>query len=82
MTARRLDNEHDGGGFELYLNDEQGGRRSVFLSFADLASPERMRAAFYAQLGHSIPHYGMDDHAEIVRVLLAAAGCVSLEAAR
>jgi len=69
MSRDHLGNSHDAG-VSLQLSDG----RSIVLSFSDLATPVRMRAAIYAQLGHKIPHYSDDQHADIVRVVMAAAG--------
>jgi len=70
MNHDALGNSYDDG-VRLYLGD-QG--QSIFLSYADLATPARLRAAIYAQLGHKIPHYSNDQHAVIVRAVMAAAG--------
>jgi len=62
-------NSYDNG-VALQLSDGS----ELVLSYADLASPVRLRAAFYAQMGHEIPHYSDEQHADIVRVIMAAAG--------
>jgi hypothetical protein len=55
------------------------GGREIRLTFADMASPERMRAAVYAQIGHEIPHHSPEQHEQVVRALMQLATLGELE---
>lgn len=60
--------------FEMTLASPSGEAIRVKFSHADLSSPERMRARWYAETGWEMPHYSMEQHIEIVKVMFRLAG--------
>ena len=66
-------------GVTIELESPGGERQSVRLSYADLADARRFRAAWFEQIGHVVPHYDDDDHAEIVQVMLRLCGWREVE---
>jgi hypothetical protein len=67
------DSETDGLTLELASGQE------IRLSFANLADPDRTRAAVYEQIGHVIPRYDKEQHVEIVRAMLRLCGYVETQ---